>query len=180
MFLEVCLFVFVFVFVFVCSKIMKAVIQKCLKASVSVADEVVSSIGGGLCVLVGIARDDTDTDMDYMVRKILALRLFDDGGDETASKMWSRSVTDMDLSVLCVSQFTLQARLKGNKPDFHQTMSSDASRLFYERFLERMRSAYKPERIHDGRFGAHMTVSIDNDGPVTICLDSRKDNANST
>lgn len=152
---------------------MKAIIQRVIKASVTVSDEVVGSIQNGLCVLVGISRDDTDKDIDYIVRKILNIRLFEDK-DSTNSK-WDKSVVDRDFEVLCISQFTLQSTLKGNKPDFHLAMGSDKSKEFYEKFLDKLKKAYKPEKIQDGRFGAYMQVHIQNDGPVTIILESKKE-----
>ncbi|KAK2186879.1 hypothetical protein NP493_185g02013 [Ridgeia piscesae] len=134
----------------------------------TVGDEVVSSIGRGLCVLIGITRDDTPKDIEYMVRKVLRLRVFD--GDD--DKRWCKSVMDKQFDVLCVSQFTLYTVLKGNKPDFHLAMSSEKSEEFYNMFLEEMRKAYRPDAIKDGQFGAYMQVNIQNDGPVTITLDS--------
>ena len=148
---------------------MKVVIQRVRKASVSVSEQLVSSIQRGLCVLVGIGRDDTDKDMEFIVRKILNIRLFNESEDENSSSAkWQKSVVDRDMDILCVSQFTLQSTLKGNKPDFHVAMSSEQSRIFYEQFLQRLRASYKAERIHDGRFGEYMQVDIQNDGPVTI------------
>lgn len=153
---------------------MKAVIQRVLKASVTVSDELVSSISNGLCVLVGIARDDTEKDIEFIVRKILNIRLFESDDPDSGAK-WNKSVMEKDFEILCVSQFTLQSTLKGTKPDFHLAMSSDQSKEFYEKFLLHMGKQYKPEKIKDGRFGAYMQVNIQNDGPVTILLDSRKE-----
>ena len=151
---------------------MKAIIQRVCNASVTVSNEVISSIQNGLCVLVGISRDDTDKDIEYIVRKILNIRLFD---AEAQNGKWDKSVVDRDFEVLCVSQFTLQSQLKGNKPDFHLAMGAELSKDFYEKFLASMRKAYKSEKIKDGKFGAYMQVSIQNDGPVTIILDSKKE-----
>ncbi|XP_026868997.1 D-aminoacyl-tRNA deacylase 1 [Electrophorus electricus] len=147
---------------------MKAVIQRVTKASVTVGGEQISSIGRGLCVLLGISAEDTQKDIDYMVRKILNLRLFEDEN----GRSWSRSVMDTELEVLCVSQFTLQHILKGNKPDFHSAMPAELSQTFYNNIVEQMRTAYNPELIKDGKFGAYMQVHIQNDGPVTIHLES--------
>ncbi|XP_078672588.1 D-aminoacyl-tRNA deacylase-like isoform X3 [Branchiostoma floridae x Branchiostoma belcheri] len=134
----------------------------------TLGDELVSSIGRGLCVLIGVSRDDTPKDMEYIVRKILNLRVFDDDQE----KRWAHSVKDKNYEILCVSQFTLYSVLKGNKPDFHQSMAAEQSQAFYEEFLQQMRKAYQPDKIKDGRFGAYMQVSIQNDGPVTIQLES--------
>ncbi|XP_036375246.1 D-aminoacyl-tRNA deacylase 1 isoform X2 [Megalops cyprinoides] len=147
---------------------MKAIIQRVSKASVTVGEEQVSAIGRGLCVLLGISVEDTQKDIDYMVRKILNMRLFEDEN----GRAWSRSVMDRELEVLCVSQFTLQCLLKGNKPDFHAAMPAELAQPFYASMLEHMRSTYRPELIKDGQFGAYMQVHIQNDGPVTIELES--------
>ncbi|KAG2188443.1 hypothetical protein INT44_001196 [Umbelopsis vinacea] len=149
---------------------MRAVLQRVARASVSVDDQVVSSIGKGICVLVGISVDDNESDIDYMVRKLLTLRVFDEGG-----VMWKKSVQDMELELLCVSQFTLFAKTtKGSKPDFHSSMKTADANEMYKKFLDKLGAAYKPEKIKDGVFGAMMMVEILNDGPVTIELDSRK------
>lgn len=145
---------------------MKAIIQRVTKASVTVGEEQVSAIGRGLCVLLGISVDDTQKDAEYIVRKILNLRLFEDEN----GKMWTKSVMDKEFEILCVSQFTLQCILKANKPDFHSAMPAELAQPFYSSILENMRSSYKPELIKDGQFGARMQVHIQNDGPVTIEL----------
>jgi len=146
---------------------MKSVIQKVLRASVSVSGEKISSIEKGLCILVGISRSDTVEDIDYMVKKILNTRIFEDG-----EKRWQKSVKDLGLEILCVSQFTLYHELKGNKLDFHNAMSADMSKDCYDEFIEKLRKEYKPDLVKDGVFGALMQVDIQNDGPVTIVIDS--------
>ncbi|XP_062617819.1 D-aminoacyl-tRNA deacylase 1-like [Saccostrea cucullata] len=147
---------------------MKAIIQRVTQASVTVGEETISSIGQGLCVLVGIGRYDSTKELEYMARKILNIRLFD--GED--GKRWNKSVIDKQLEVLCVSQFTLSAVLKGNKPDFHEAMGPDTSEKAYQEFLQIMRKSYNPDKIKDGKFGAYMQVHIQNDGPVTIPLES--------
>ncbi|XP_063774227.1 D-aminoacyl-tRNA deacylase 1 isoform X2 [Pseudophryne corroboree] len=132
-----------------------------------VGEEQISSIGRGICVLLGISVEDTQKDIDYMIRKILNLRIFEDD----SGKHWSKSVMDKQYEVLCVSQFTLQCVLKGNKPDYHLAMPSEQAEPFYNDFLQQMRKAYKPELVKDGKFGAYMQVTIQNDGPVTIELE---------
>ncbi|XP_066910210.1 D-aminoacyl-tRNA deacylase 1-like [Clytia hemisphaerica] len=149
---------------------MRAVIQRVTNASVSVNNELISSIGKGLCVLIGISRDDKPKDVEYIVRKILNLRLFDD--DE--GRRWKKSVKDSNLEILCVSQFTLYSILKGNKLDFHLAMGPDDSKGFYENFLEELKKNYKSDLIKDGVFGAYMNVHIENDGPITVQLDSNR------
>uniref|UniRef100_V5HWZ2 D-aminoacyl-tRNA deacylase n=1 Tax=Ixodes ricinus TaxID=34613 RepID=V5HWZ2_IXORI len=147
---------------------MRAVVQRVSSAAVHVDGRLVSSINRGLCVLVGIHRNDTDGDIDYIVRKVLNLKLFN--GDD--GKRWRRSARELGLEVLCVSQFTLQCTLKGNKPDFHLAMDGDRSKDFYAEFLRRMRAEHGEQLVKDGEFGTLMQVDIRNDGPVTIELES--------
>ncbi|BFF89265.1 D-aminoacyl-tRNA deacylase [Drosophila madeirensis] len=146
---------------------MRAVIQRVRAAKVTVLDELVSSIGPGLCVLVGIKATDTATDVEFLVRKILALRLFEDEG-----KRWQKSAKDLQLEILCISQITLYHRLKGNKPDFSAAMKGDDAQKLYKHFLDRLKQSYDSSKIKDGKFGANMQVHIENDGPVTINLES--------
>ncbi|KAL0108639.1 hypothetical protein PUN28_015239 [Cardiocondyla obscurior] len=122
---------------------MKAVIQRVSKASVSVDGEIISSIGNGLCVLIGIKRDDEVADMKYIVRKILNTKIFD--GDK--GKRWGASVADKKYEILCISQFTLYHVLKGNKLDFHRAMPAQESESFYMNFLAELRKEYVPELI---------------------------------
>ncbi|CAF0878605.1 unnamed protein product [Adineta steineri] len=156
---------------------MRAVIQRVLRASVRVGDDLISSIDRGLCVLIGIANDDEQTDIDYIVKKLLAIRLW---SSIDGSKNWVRNVVESDYSLLCVSQFTLHATLKGTKPDFHLSMSGEQSKILYEKLLNQLKQSYKSDKIFDGQFGAMMNVNIENDGPVTIILDSRSKKSNTT
>uniref|UniRef100_A0A182HKP6 D-aminoacyl-tRNA deacylase n=1 Tax=Anopheles arabiensis TaxID=7173 RepID=A0A182HKP6_ANOAR len=148
---------------------MKAIIQRVTCAKVTVGDELVSSIGRGLCVLVGISSDDNASDVEWMARKLLNLRLFE---NPSTGKRWSESVVDLQLEMLCVSQFTLYHRLKGNRPDFSRAMQGPEAQQLYESLLQRMRNEYAMERILDGRFGAMMQVHVVNDGPVTLEIES--------
>lgn len=147
---------------------MKAIVQRVVKASVTVDGKVISSIGNGLCVLVGIGRKDAPKDAEWLARKILNLRVFDDDD----GKRWNKSVMDKKFEVLCVSQFTLCVIMKGNKPDFHDAMGPDLSEQFYGDFLQTMKKNYSEDKIKDGVFGAMMVVHIENDGPITIPLES--------
>ncbi|XP_012216974.1 D-aminoacyl-tRNA deacylase 1 isoform X2 [Linepithema humile] len=147
---------------------MKAIIQRVSKASVSVDGEIVNSIGNGLCVLIGIKRDDGVADVEYIVRKILNTKIFD--GDK--GKRWGASVVDKKYEILCISQFTLYHVLKGNKLDFHRAMPAQESEPFYMNFLAELRKKYIPELIKDGKFGAMMEVCIQNSGPVTLEIES--------
>lgn len=147
---------------------MKAVIQRVTAAKVTVGEELISSIGRGICVLVGICQDDTTRDVEYMARKIVNTRIFDDD----AGKRWSRSVMDGNMEVLCISQFTLYHTLKGNKPDFHLAMRGDQAETLYNSLLKQMANLYQADKVKDGKFGASMQVHIENDGPVTLDIET--------
>ena len=161
---------------------MRAVIQRVKRASVTVNDEVVSSIGRGLVVLVGVKDGDTRDDLEWLSNKILKARLFpggaseEGGGGADGGKPWDANVMQAGLEVLFVSQFTLYGFFKGNKPDFHNAMAPGPAKAFYEDFLAHARNdvykGYGESRIKDGVFGAMMEVGLVNDGPVTMCLDS--------
>ncbi|KAK2507117.1 hypothetical protein MC885_015569, partial [Smutsia gigantea] len=122
---------------------MKAVVQRVTRASVTVAGEQISAIERGICVLLGVSLEDTQKEVEHMVRKILNLRVFEDD----TGKHWSKSVMDKQYEVLCVSQFTLQCVLKGNKPDFHLAMPTEQAESFYNSFLEQLRKTYRPELV---------------------------------
>lgn len=103
---------------------------------------------------------------------MLSIRLFD---DETG-KRWQKCVVDEKLEILCISQFTLYHRLKGNKPDFHLAMQGTQAQEMYSGILKQLGEKYNPDKIKDGVFGAMMQVHIQNDGPVTLELESPKEN----
>ena len=147
---------------------MRAVIQRVSSASVSIGGAVVSSIGRGLLVLLGIGQDDDDTDLDYLVRKIAALRIFDDG-----EGVMNLSVTDVGGDVIVVSQFTLMASTrKGNRPSYIDAAGHGKAIPLYEAFCRRLSDAIG-RQVGTGQFGADMQVALVNDGPVTICIDSK-------
>lgn len=147
---------------------MRAVVQRCSSAWVSVDGEVVGEITHGLCVLIGVADDDTDVDVEYMVNKIVALRIFED--DE--GKM-NRSLSETDGSMLVVSQFTLFGDCrKGRRPSFVTAAGPELGEKLYEAFVAGVRG----QGIHvaTGQFRAMMDVALVNEGPVTLLIDSRK------
>ncbi|CAJ2637676.1 D-aminoacyl-tRNA deacylase isoform X2 [Trifolium pratense] len=149
---------------------MRAVVQRVESASVEVEGRIVSEIGPGLLVLVGIHDSDTESDADYICRKVLNMRLFP---NEDTGKAWDHSVVQKNYQVLLVSQFTLYGFLKGNKPDFHVAMAPQRAKPFYASLVDRFRNAYNSDAIKDGVFGAMMKVNLVNDGPVTMQLDSQ-------
>ncbi|KAI9096336.1 hypothetical protein K1719_026055 [Acacia pycnantha] len=149
---------------------MRAVVQRVASASVEVEGRIVSEIGPGLLVLVGLHDSDSDADSDFICRKVLNMRLFP---NESTGKGWDQSVMQRNYQVLLVSQFTLYGFLKGNKPDFHVAMPPQKAKPFYASLVDRFKNAYNNDAIKDGVFGAMMKVSLVNDGPVTMQLDSQ-------
>lgn len=147
---------------------MRAVIQRVLNASVTVNGSIISEIGPGLMVLVGVKQSDTIHDAQFILRKILGVKMF----DNAAGKPWAANVVDKQYSILLVSQFTLMAEFKGNRPDFHSAMDPANARQFYDEFVQSVQSAYSKEKVLTGEFGADMKVALVNDGPVTFELDT--------
>ncbi|VFQ89479.1 unnamed protein product [Cuscuta campestris] len=148
---------------------MRAIVQRVASASVEVEGRLVSAIGPGLLVLVGLHDSDSDADADYICRKVLNMRLFP---NEETGKTWDLSVIQKNHEILLVSQFTLCGILKGNKPDFHLAMPPDKAKPFYAAVVEKFRKTYKHDAVKDGIFGAMMKVNLVNDGPVTMEVDS--------
>jgi D-tyrosyl-tRNA(Tyr) deacylase len=148
---------------------MRIVVQRVSRAAVRVDGQTVGEIGRGLLVLLGIGKTDTEADADYIIGKILALRIFhDDDG-----KM-NRSVTDIAGGVLVVSQFTLHGDVrKGTRPSFSDAMPPADAEKFYHRFMEKLRAA-TALKVEEGKFAAMMDVELVNNGPVTILLDSQR------
>ena len=146
---------------------MRAVVQRVTEASVRIDGETVGAIQNGLCVLLGVSVKDTETDADYITDKLIGLRIFDD-----ENGVPNRSVLDVGGSILLISQFTLlgDAR-KGRRPSYIDAARPEQAIPLYERCIERLK-AFVP--VETGRFGADMKVSIENDGPFTILLDSGK------
>ena len=146
---------------------MRAVVQRVLSASVAIGGTVKGEIGEGYLVLLGIEENDTEKDLDYIAEKLLGLRVFED----EAGKM-NRSVLDAGGSILLVSQFTLygDAR-KGRRPSFIRAAKPEKAIPLYEAMIARLRAALP---VETGEFGADMQVSLVNDGPVTILLDSER------
>ncbi|WP_274650037.1 D-aminoacyl-tRNA deacylase [Paenibacillus humicola] len=146
---------------------MRVVVQRSKRAAVTVCGETVGEIQGGLVLLVGITHEDTEADVRWMADKISGLRIFED----EAGKM-NRSVVDTGGSVLSVSQFTLYGDCrKGRRPNFMAAARPEHAESLYEAFNGALRGAGLP--VETGRFGAMMDVSLVNDGPVTLILDSK-------
>lgn len=147
---------------------MRLVIQRVKQASVSVDGRMVSDIEQGLLVLVGVEAGDTEADCDWLVSKTTGLRIFDD-----ENGVMNRSVADIGGRVLAVSQFTLTASTrKGNRPSYIRAAGHDLAVPLYERYCERLGDTLG-NPVGRGVFGADMQVSLINDGPVTIIIDSR-------
>lgn len=147
---------------------MRAVIQRVSKASVTVHEKVIGQIGPGYLVLLGIEASDGEEDIEWLAKKIIALRVFSD-----AEGLMNEDITDIDGDVLVVSQFTLHAKYKkGNRPSFIRAAKPVIAVPLYEEFCERLETLLnKP--IARGEFGAHMDVHLVNDGPVTLVIDTK-------
>jgi D-tyrosyl-tRNA(Tyr) deacylase len=147
---------------------MRVIIQRVLKASVTIDNRVKSSIKNGLLVLVGIEDADTDEDIKWLANKIVNLRIFDD-----ENKVPNISVKDIGGDILVVSQFTLQASTKkGNRPSYIKASKAEIAIPLYEKFMLQLESDFNKE-IFTGEFGADMKVELINDGPVTIWIDTK-------
>ena len=147
---------------------MRAVIQRVSSASVSIGGAVKSAIGGGVLVLLGVGHEDTQEDLDWLVKKIAGLRIFNDDAG-----VMNRSVVDAGEEALVVSQFTLMASTKkGNRPSYIGAAGHEKAIPMYEAFCEAL-SAAIGRPVGTGEFGADMKVALVNDGPVTICIDTK-------
>ena len=146
---------------------MRAVIQRAKDACVRVENEVVGEISHGLVVFVGVEDEDTREDIDYLVRKISNLRIFEDEDDKM-----NLSVKDVEGDILSISQFTLHAETKkGNRPSFTGAAKPDHAEALYMQFNDAL--SEKELRVATGKFGEHMEIDFINDGPVTILIDSK-------
>ena len=147
---------------------MRAVIQRVSSASVTIDGQVKSSIGEGLLILLGVGYEDGQEDIDWLVKKISGLRIFDD-----EDGVMNRSVVDVGGEALVVSQFTLMASTKkGNRPSYIHAAGHEIAVPLYEAFCAALSEAVgKP--VGTGEFGADMKVALVNDGPVTICIDTK-------
>ena len=147
---------------------MRAVIQRVSEASVSIGGQIKSAIGQGFLILLGICEEDNSEDVDWLVRKIAALRVFDD-----EQHVMNKSIMDVGGNCLVVSQFTLYASYKkGNRPSWFRAGSHEHSIPLYEAFCQQLSEALG-KNVGTGEFGADMKVSLLNDGPVTICMDTK-------
>lgn len=145
---------------------MKALIQRVSEASVEVDGLTVAQIGQGLLILLGVTHSDSSAEVDWLVRKIPALRIFEDEGGNM-----NRSVMEINGSVIVVSQFTLYADTKkGNRPGFSTAARPEQAEPLYEELVYKLRAVMGAERVGSGVFGAHMKVRLLNEGPVTIEL----------
>ena len=147
---------------------MRIVIQRVSHASVTIDGEVKSKIGKGYLVLLGVCEEDGQEDVDWLVKKVIGLRVFDD-----ANGVMNRSIMDVGGEILVVSQFTLFASYKkGNRPSWLRAARHEISVPLYESFCKRLSEALG-KKVGTGEFGAYMKVELLNDGPVTICMDTK-------
>lgn len=144
---------------------MRILVQRSKNSKVSVDGKIVGKIDFGMVILVGFKTTDTEKDIDYLIKKIVNLRIFDD-----ENHIMNKSILDVSGSVLSISQFTLYADTKkGNRPSYINSMKSDQARIMYDLFNKKLSEFVK---VETGIFGSNMEVSITNDGPVTILLES--------
>ena len=149
---------------------MKAVIQRVKSASVSVDDKIIGEIATGFLILLGVEQSDTQNDLNYLVKKIIGLRIFKDD-----NKNMNLSIQDVGGEALVVSQFTLCADTsRGRRPSFIKAANPEEADSMYQQFCEQL--TMNNLSVQTGKFGAIMDVSLVNDGPVTIILDSREKN----
>lgn len=147
---------------------MRAVVQRVKSSKVEVDGKVIGSIKSGLNVLLGICKDDTQSDLQYLVDKVLGLRIFEDECDKM-----NKSLLDVGGELLVISQFTLYGDCrKGKRPSFIEALGGEDAEKFYEKFVEKCKEVLGD--VQTGEFGADMLVTIENDGPVTIIIDSKK------
>lgn len=148
---------------------MRAVIQRVSRASVEINNEIKGKIGQGLVVLIGIEEGDTQEDITWLSQKIIKMRIFPDD-----KKAMNISVQDIDGEVMIISQFTLHASTKkGNRPSFIRAAKPEISKPLYEQFVTSFSKQFK-KPVATGEFGADMKVSLINDGPVSIIIDSKQ------
>lgn len=147
---------------------MRTVIQRVNQASVSIKNKVKSEINKGLLILVGIEEADNIKDIDWLCKKIAQLRIFDD-----QDGVMNLSIKEINGEILAISQFTLHAKVKkGNRPSYQKAAKPEISIPLYEKFIEQL-SGDLGKEIKTGEFGAYMKVSLENDGPVTIIIDTK-------
>lgn len=146
---------------------MRVVVQRSKHSKVSVDEKIVGEIESGLCIFVGFTEKDKETDIDYIVKKVLNLRIFDD-----ENGIMNKSILEVGGSILSVSQFTLYADTKkGNRPSYIKAMKGESAIKLYELFNQKLKEQAK---VETGVFGAEMLVNIENDGPITIIIDSKE------
>lgn len=152
---------------------MRAVVQRVTSARVTVDARITGEIGHGLLVFVGVEKGDDASDIEYVLNKVRELRIFEDEGDEAGRKRMNRSVADVGGSVLVVSQFTLAGDVRrGRRPSFADAAEPELAREYYETIVRRLRESGLT--VATGEFQAMMRVQLENDGPVTILIDSRR------
>ena len=148
---------------------MRIVVQRVNTSKVIVDDKVLGSINKGLNLLIGFSKEDNDEDLLYLRDKIINLRIFEDENDKM-----NLSLLDIKGDILAISQFTLYGDCrKGRRPNFMNAMGGDEAKALYEEFVKMLKESGL--KVETGEFGAHMNVEIENDGPVTILLDSKKE-----
>ncbi|MCK4265129.1 D-tyrosyl-tRNA(Tyr) deacylase [Candidatus Babeliales bacterium] len=144
---------------------MKAIIQRVTSASVDIDNKEIASINNGMLILLGIHKNDTEKESNYIIKKLINLRIFSD-----ENNLMNKSIVEVGGEILIVSQFTLYGSVKkGNRPSFTETMPPKEAEEFYNKFIKQLKANFPTKT---GKFGAYMKVKLVNDGPITILIDS--------
>lgn len=148
---------------------MRAVVQRVSEAAVEY-NGVKNQISKGVVVFIGISNDDTEQDVEYLAKKIVNLRIF-----ENEQHKMDKSLLDIKGEILIVSEFTLYGDCsKGNRPDFTLAAKPEIAKMLYDKFVDKIKNILSEDKVKTGKFGAYMLVTIINDGPVTIIIDSKR------
>ncbi|KAL8920055.1 MAG: hypothetical protein Q9172_004663 [Xanthocarpia lactea] len=155
------------------SDLSSAILQRVASASVTVDTQLISAIGKGVLVFAAVAPDDTSKEIESMAAKVIKMKMWpDDAGGN-----WKQSVQDIHGEILCVSQFTLLASTKKTKPDFHGAAGGEQARELYDHFVTKIQELYEKDKVKNGVFQAMMQVNLQNDGPVTLEIQTNPSSA---
>ncbi len=154
---------------------MRLVIQRVKYCKLFIDGDLYSSIGKGIVCYVGVSRDDSYKDIRWSIDKAIALRIFEEDQKGVKTGKMNYSISDLDLEIMLVSQFTLFGDVrKGTRPSFSNAAPIEMGKKLYEKAIEYAKTVYKTDRVKTGLFQSHMNIEYINDGPVTILVDSKK------
>eukprot|EP00826_Nyctotherus_ovalis_P037331 TRINITY_DN3398_c0_g1_i10.p2 TRINITY_DN3398_c0_g1~~TRINITY_DN3398_c0_g1_i10.p2 ORF type:complete len:172 (+),score=34.53 TRINITY_DN3398_c0_g1_i10:890-1405(+) len=151
---------------------MRLLIQRILRGAVTVEGKLVGKVNKGIHILLGVTHGDTEADIEHMINRVLALNLWEKGNSTMNQKTWDTNLVQNGYDIMVVSQFTLYGYLKGNKPDFHKALEHEQAKDLYIKFVEVLQAKYAKDKVQTGAFGEYMNVELENDGPVTLIIES--------